>query len=378
MLRSVPSRIRFCLGMLGGVVLGASLFSWAYSQHAAADRYTWARFDPSKVQRAETAELWHVSASCVRPYFVRALLRSKAELQAHYDGAPGEIRARLNAGATPYQSVEPAAWHPVEGGRQKEVGRSSQDNEYVAALEVKYAEWYAALFKLEIKANNWQQRLLNLADQTVVLSAASRKSFATYSRGNMKLISAQGDFDGDLLTTLGLGGLPGNEEISLKSNCVTVNLVQRSLGGPNYLGQLWRWPVDCLAEFLLGLELLLISIFFAPFALWLETGDLAAVRQPLYDLANRLGAGIRNFDRDRFVNAMLTQVRHLRAVAVAGYRLNSPGKIRRWAATLTESMPGMRSPHSGQQYAAKHFGWQAPAAEPGGASRRRCRASRRG
>jgi hypothetical protein len=385
MLRSAPSRIRFSVGMLGGVVLGASLFSWAYSLHVAANRYTWVTADTANGPKAETAELWHVSASCVRPYFVRALLRSKAELQAHYQQAPDEIRARLSPGATPYQSVEPAAWHPVESGRQKDIGLSNQDREYVASLQVKYAEWYAALFKLEIQANNWQQRLLDLADQTLVVSAASRNSFAAYSRGNTRLISPQGDFDGYLLTTLGLGGLPSDEQLSLKSDCVTVSLVKQSFGSADYLAKLWRWPVDCLAEFLLGVELLFISIFFAPIALWLETGDLAAVSRPIHNLANRFGAGIRtfdasvrNFDRNRFARGVLERFRHMRAVAAAGYRLNSPGKIRRWAATLTQSMPGMKSPASGQPHAAKQTGWQPPAADARGGSRRRCRVSRRG
>ncbi len=330
MLRSVRSRIRFCVGLLGGVVLGASLFSWAYGLHAAADRYTWVRVDSPNVAAAGTAELWHVSARCVRPYFVRALLRSKAELHAHYQGAPDEIRARLNRGTNPSQSVEQAAWHPRESGRQKDIARSSQDKEYVASLQVKYAEWYAALFKLEIAANNWQQRLLDLADQTVVISTASRKSFAAYSRGNMQLINAQGDFDGYLLTALGLGGLPGNEQISLKSDCVTVNLVKQSFGSANYLRELWRWPIDCLAEFLLGSELLFIAIFFVPIALWIGTGDSEVVGRHIHDLKNRLGAGIRNLDRDRFVGAVLARLRQMRAIAAAGYRFSSSDLTRRW------------------------------------------------
>jgi hypothetical protein len=334
MLRRVRSRIRFSVGLLGGVVLGASLLSWAYGQHAAAGRYTWVSVDAADAPPAETAELWHVSARCVRPYFVRALLRSKAELQAHYERAPDEIRARLNSRAIPAQSVEPAAWHPPASGRQTEAGRSNQDKEYVASLQVKYAEWYAALFKLEIQADNWQQRLLDLADQTVILSAASRKSFAAYSRGNMQLISSQGDFDGHLLTALGLGGLPGGEQISLKSDCVTVSLVKQRLGSPDYLKNLWRWPIDCLAEFLLGLELVLIAIFFAPVVRWMETGDAAMVARPVCDLANRLRAGIRNFDRDRFISTALERLRQMRTIAAAGYRF-SPSDVtwraqRRW------------------------------------------------
>ncbi len=330
MLLTFHSRIRLSIGLLGGAVLVASLLSWAYSLHAAADRYTWVRADRSNGAAAASAELWQVSARCVRPYFVRALLRSKAELQGHYERAPEEIRARLDPSASQYQSVEPAAWHPREAAAPKEIGRSGRDNEYVAELQVKYAEWYATLFKLEIKANDWQQRLLNLADQTVVLSAASRKSFGEYAQGNMKLISSAGDFDGYLLTTLGLGGLPSDEEMALKSNCVTVSLVKQSLGGPNYLAELWRWPIDCLAEFLLGLELVLISIFFAPIAQWIGTGDMAAVGRPIRNLASRLDAAIRNFDRDRFVRVALQRFRQMRTVGAAGYRFSSADLTRRW------------------------------------------------
>jgi hypothetical protein len=330
MLLTAYSRIRLSIGLLGGAVLGASLLSWAYSLHLAADRFTWVRADRSNGAAAASAELWQVPARCVRPYFVRALLRSKAELQGHYERAPEEIRARLDPRASQYQSVEPAAWHPREAATPKDIGRSGRDNEYVAELQVKYAEWYATLFKLEIKANDWQQRLLNLADQTVVLSAASRKSFGEYARGNMKLISSQGDFDGYLLTTLGLGGLPSDEQMSLKSNCVSVSLVKQSLGSPNYLAELWHWPIDCLAEFLLGLELVLVSIFFAPMALWIETGDLQAAGRPIRNLANRLDASVRNFDRDRFVRAVLERFRQMRTIAAAGYRFSSADLTRRW------------------------------------------------
>lgn len=330
MLHSIRSRIRLSIGLLGGVVLGASLFSWAYGLHAAAGRYTWVRAEPSNGPASGTAELWHVSANCVRPFFVRALLRSKADLQAHYAAAPAEIRAGLEPRATREQSVEPAAWHPRDGGIATDIGRGTQDNEYVASLQVKYAEWYAALFKLEIQANNWQQRLLDLADQTVVVGAASRRSFAAYSRGNMKLISAQADFDGYLLTALGLGGLPGGEQISLKSDCVTVSLVKQSLGSANYLRQLWHWPIDCLAEFLLGIELVLIAIFFVPILRWVETGDSEVVGRRIHELADRLDSGIRNFDRDRFIAAALVRVRHMRAIAAAGYRFSSSDLTRRW------------------------------------------------
>jgi len=316
MSRSVRSRIRLFIGALGCAVLVTSLISWAYSLHAAASRYTWVRVDASRVPAAETAELWHVSASCVRPYFVRALFRSKAKLDAHYNAAPDEVRARLNPRAYPGQSVKPAAWHPPESGSQKEIGRSNPYGEYVAALQVKYAEWYAALFKLEIEAGNWQQRLIDVTDQTLILSAASRASFGAYSSGAMRLTGAQGDFDGYLLTGLGLGGFSGDEQMSLKSACVTIDPVMARDRDPNALGALWHWPVDCLAEFSFGLELVLISIFFAPIVLWLGNGDFD-VRSQIQTLTHRFGTGLWRFDKDLLACAVLKRIRHMQAAILA-------------------------------------------------------------
>ena len=330
MSRSVRSRIRLFIGALGGAVLVTSLISWAHSLHTAAGQYTWVRVDPSsRVPAAETAELWQVSASCVRPYFVRALFRSKAKLEAHYNAAPDEVRARLNPRAYPGQSVKPAAWHPPEGGSQKETGRSNPYGEYVAALQVKYAEWYAALFKLEIEAGNWQQRLLDVVDQTLVLSAASRMSFAAYSRGARKLTGPQDDFDGSLLTALGLGGLSSDEQLSLKSDCLTIQPVMASFRDPNYLGALWHWPLDCLAEFSFGLELALIAIFFGPIVLWLGTGDLE-VRPHLWTLPHRLGASIWHVDKAKLARAALEGVRQMRAAILVWLeRLKSSAASRR-------------------------------------------------
>jgi hypothetical protein len=314
MLRAVRSRLRLCIGVSGCAVLVTSFLSWALSLHAADGRFTWVKIDPSHAASAETAELWHVSASCVRPYFVRAALRSKAKLEAHYKAAPAEVRARLNAQAYPAQSVQPATWNPSESGRQNQTGRSSDPyGEYVAALQVKYAEWYAALFRFEIEAGKWQQRLLDVADQTVLLSAASRASFGAYAGGDIKLTGLPGDFDGSLLTALGLGGLSSDEQMSLKSACVTISPVMQSFHNPRVLGQLWRWPVDCLAEFSLGLELVLVSIFFAPIAAWLGIGNLQA-RSRIRMLTDRLGTGIRDFSTSKLVCGVLQRVRQIQIV----------------------------------------------------------------
>lgn len=316
MLRDARSRLRLLIAALGCAVLVTSFVSWAVGLHAGAGRYTWVKADPARLPAAETAELWQVSASCVRPFFVRAALRSKAKLEAHYNAAPAEVRARLNARAYPGQSVQPAAWHPPEAGRQKQTERSEPYGEYVAALQVKYAEWYAALFKLEIEAGNWQQRLLSVADQTVVLSAATRASFGASSRGDMKLASSQGDFDGYLLTALGLGGFSSDEQMSLKSACLTITPVMESLQNPSNLGQLWHWPLDCLAEFSLGLELVLVSIWLAPIAAWIGTGDLDA-RRYARTLSRRFGTSLRDLGQSKIVRGARERIRRMCVASLA-------------------------------------------------------------
>ena len=343
MLRDVRSRLRFFLAALGCAVLVTSFVSWAHSLHATAGRYTWVRADPARVPPGEAAELWHVSGSCVRPFLVKAVLRSKAKLEAHYNAAPVEVRARLSARPDPAQSVKPAAWHPPGNGGQEQTARSDPYGEYVAALQVKYAEWYAALFKLEIEAGNWQQRLLGVADQTVVLSAATRASFAASSREGAKLTGSQGDFDGYLLTALGLGGFSSDEQMSLKAACVTINPVMESFRDPNVLATLWHWPLDCLTEFSFGLELVLIAIFFAPIVRWMQTGDFDAVGLAFQALTQRRAKSIRDFDERRLIGAALERVRQMRVAVLA-----APDRIRSYAASrAAEATAGTAKPEPG-------------------------------
>ena len=332
MLREIRSRLRFFIAASGCAVLVTSFVSWAHGRHAAADRYTWVSVDRSGAAPTETAELWHVSASCIRPYFVRAVLRSKAKLEAHYNAAPAEVRARLNARPDATQSVKPAAWHPPENGTQEQTGRSDPYGEYVAALQVKYAEWYAALFKLEIEASNWQRRLLDVSDQTLVLSAASRASFAAYSHGDVRLTGSQTDFDGYLLPALGLGGFSSDEQVSLKSACVTVNPVMESFPDPSFLGALRHWPLDCLAEFSFGLELVLMAIFFAPIVRWMETGNFEAVAAIFQLLPHRLNVRTRNFDKGKFIGAALERVRQMHVTVLA-----APDRIKSYATSRRAS-----------------------------------------
>ena len=75
-----------------------------------------------------------------------------------------------------------------------------------AMLHVRYAEWYADLFKLEVGAHEWERRLADIADQSVTVSEATRKSFGAYSGRGIEQAGGQGDFDHYLLVLLGLGG----------------------------------------------------------------------------------------------------------------------------------------------------------------------------
>jgi hypothetical protein len=184
--------------------------------------------------------------------------------------------------------------------------------EYVAQLHVQYAEWYANVFKLEIEEGQWQQRLKDVADQRLVFSESARKSFGAYSGHDGELTSAANSFDDHVLATLGLGGFPADEELALKSNCVKISLVKKISEAPNYFRELWRWPVEQTAAFALGLELIFIGIFLVPVTLWIGTGNPQLAAQHIHDEINRLVAGIRNFDKDKFIADGLERLQAMR------------------------------------------------------------------
>jgi len=251
----------------------------------------WVDAAASNARALDSAEIWQVSARCVRPYFIRAALRSKARLKAYYDLAPEAVRARLNRSPNIPQSAAPKGWYhlvkdqPASGG---------SDGEYAALLHVRYAEWYANVFKLEIDASQWQQRLSDVTDRRLTLSESARKSFD--SGRNTAVPAATNSFDSQVLATLGLGGFPNDEEQALKTDCVKISLVNKVLASPNYLRELWRWPVEQTAAFVLGLELILLGMFIVPMTLWIGTGDAQLAAQHVRDAANRLVTRVKSFD----------------------------------------------------------------------------------
>ena len=314
MFQSTVARIRFALSVLGFVVLSASLFNWAQALHTAGHQFTWLGADASNAPVLDTAEIWQVSANCVRPYFVRAALRSKAKLKAYYDLAPEAVRARLNRSPDIPQSSGPKSWYRLV--KNQPDNQSANDNgadmEYAALLHVQYAEWYANVFKLEIDANRWQQRLIGVTDQRLMLSESARKSFDAYSGRDTTALGGANNFDSQVLATLGLGGFVREEEQALKSDCVKVSLVNKVLASPSYLGELWRWPVEQTAAFALGLELILTGIFLVPITLWIGTGNPQRASQHIRDEANRLVARFRNFDKYKFIAGALERLQAIR------------------------------------------------------------------
>jgi len=326
MLRGTVSRIRFSLGALGCAILGVSIFNWAQTPHPK-DQFAWVPVNASKAPAIETAEVWHVSGSCTRPFFARALLRSEARLKAYYAYAPEAVRARLNLPIDFRQSSQQTNWYHLVTRVQDNPRHDAPDPEYVAQLHVQYAEWYANVFKLELEKHQWQQRFANVADQRLMLGESARKSFAAYSPRDGKLAAAKGDFDDYVLSTLGLGGFPADEEQALRSDCVKISLVKKIFQNPaSSFGGFWHWPVEQAVGVAFGLDLILIGIFLVPITLWIGTGDLRIAARHVrreasrlatnaaawiatvarraahyvHDAASRLAAAVRNFDTEKF------------------------------------------------------------------------------
>jgi len=309
MLRSIVLRVHLSVIVLGCAVLGVSLLIWLQTFHATDDGYTWVGVDASNAPAVETAEIWQVSANCQRPFFVRAVLQSKAKLKNHYDLAPEDVRAwqarsarSEGLGPSPDQKGLYGAASGEQGGRRWNV---AAEMERGAKLHAQYAEWYAAASTLQTQANQWEQRLINVADQRVVLSEATRRSLKAYSSPDIEPVTARGNYERYVLFLLGLGGFPSNEEQALKASCVNVTPVKKVLSNSSYLKEIWRWPFDHVVLFSFGLELVFVGFVFVPIALWIGTGDLTTLRRRIReaaDAANRAAAIILNFYRTKVMN----------------------------------------------------------------------------
>ena len=313
-LRITVSHIRLCITGLGCAVLAGSFFDWAQALRTSEHGYAWVGTASSSAPALETAEIWQASAGCERPYFVRAALQSKAKLKSYYDLAPDEVRAWRNR-PTHSENLKPAAEqrgvYRVASTAEQDGRRHDAEMEYEARLHAQHAEWYATVYKLEIQASQWEQRLNNVSDQKVIIGEATRKSFEANSTPVAGTAGANGNFDNHVLSLLGLGGFPSDDEKAVEADCVQVTPVKKILESPNYLKEVWRWPVDRAAAFAIGLELVLIGLLLPPIVIWLVTGDQEAVKRYMRRSLRRFVTKIRAFHKNRFIVASLAATRAL-------------------------------------------------------------------
>jgi hypothetical protein len=327
-LRITVSHIRLCITVLGCAVLAGSLFDWAQAMRASEHGYAWVPIASSSATALETAEIWQASAGCERPYFVRAAFQSKARLKSYYDLAPDEVRAWRNR-SNHSENLKPAAeqrgLYRVASTAEQDGRRRNAEMEYEARLHAQHAEWYATVYKLEIQASQWEQRLTNVSDQKVIIGEATRKSFEANSTPAAGSANANGNFDSHVLSLLGLGGFPNDDEKAIEADCVQITPVKKILENPNYFKEIWRWPVDRAAAFAIGLELVLIGLLFAPIVIWLVTGDREAVKRYMRRSVRRLVTKIRAIPKNRFIVGSLAVIRAflVRARALLMTRLNN-------------------------------------------------------
>ena len=325
-MRITVSYIRLCITVLGCAVLAGSFFDWAQALRASERDFAWVAIGSSNAPALETAEIWQASANCERPYFVRAALQSKAKLKSYYDLAPDEVRTWRNRtrGESPKSAAEQRGVYRVASTAEQDERRRNAEMEYEARLHAQHAEWYATVYKLEIQASQWEQRLSNVSDQKVIIGEATRKSFEASSTPAAGSASTNGNFDGHVLSLLGLGGFPGDDEKAIEADCVQITPVKKILQNPNYFTEVWRWPVDRAAAFAIGLELVLIGLLLAPIIVWLITGDAGAVKRYMRRSARRLVTRARTFYKNKFIAGSLAAIRAflVRARAFLMTRLN--------------------------------------------------------
>jgi len=307
-LRITVSHIRLCIAGLGCAVLAGSLFDWAQALVASQHGYAWVDTASSSAPALETAEIWQASASCERPYFVRAALQSKSRLKSYYDLAPDEVRAWRNRSTHsegpsegPMSAAEQRGVYRVASAYDRDERHRNAEMEYEARLHAQHAEWYATVYKLEIQANQWEQRLSNVSDQKVIIGEATRKSFEASSTLAAGPANANGNFESHVLSLLGLGGFPSDEEKAVEADCIQVTPVKKILQTANYLKEIWRWPVDRVAAFAIGLELVLMGVLLPPIVVWLVTGDQEAVQRYMRRSARRFATRVRSIPKSKFV-----------------------------------------------------------------------------
>ncbi len=307
------------IALLGFAVLGLSFYGWARESPAhrlfyTENEYKWVDADSSSAPAVESDQIWRASAACQRPYFLGAALRAKAKLNGVYNAAPDEILEWRNRPTrTSYQlSPEKTDFQSLLARAQEEHERTIAETDYDSKLHVKYMEWYVTLAKFEEQVKQWERRLGNIADRTVSQNAARRGLFRLYSSDNIEEISARYDLEHYALSMLGLGGFSDDQLQAIKARCVNVTPVKEIVTKTHYHTDIWRWPVDRVATFWLGLELLFLGMLFSPIARWISTGDVRTLRRHVRYALKRPIMSARSFVGKKFAFVAQTVWPYLR------------------------------------------------------------------
>jgi hypothetical protein len=304
------SRVRKSLlvTLLGFVVLSASYYPWSksHSLYDTHDGYQWVRADSSSDPAIESDEIWQAAATCQRPYFVGATLRAKAELKAFYNAAPEEISEWRNRPARLQIPLIPSDFRNLVKREQAELERAIAEAEYDSRLHAKYMEWYTIASVLEERAEQWQQRLVKVADQRTTLSEAHNQNLGMPSANGIKKVGANESLEQRILLLLGLSGFSKDQLQVLKARCVEVIPVKKILTQ----AKLWRWPVECPVSFWLGLELVFIGLFFSPISRWISAGYPRTEWRHVRHMAQRLVTTTRLVLKNKLASLVLSLRSH--------------------------------------------------------------------
>jgi hypothetical protein len=326
----VMSRVRkpLLITLFGLVVLSASHYAWSksHSLYDTQDGYQWVRADSSSDPAIASDEIWQAAATCQRPYFIRATLRAKAELKAFYDAAPEEISAWRDRPARLQIPRVPSDFQNLAKRQQAELERTIAEAEYDSRLHAKYMEWYAIASQLEEQAKQWQQRLINVADQTVTFSQAHNQNLKIPSVTRIKQVDANESLEQRMLLLLGLSGFSKDQLQALKARCVEVIPIKKILAQ----AKLWRWPIDCPASFWLGLELVFIGLCFSRISRWISAGNPPTEWRHVRHLVQHLVTTTPLVLNNKFASLVL----FLRSRSSQSDRLH----VRRWVNRVTSAL----------------------------------------